>query len=43
MDNNEISVRKLQVNVDMINAKRHEKTAYTEKDRRAQGNWPGYR
>jgi len=27
----------------MINAKRREKTAYTEKDRRARGNWQDYR
>jgi hypothetical protein len=43
MDNNEISVRKLQANADMINAKWSEKTAYREKDRRGEGNWLGYR
>jgi len=43
VDNSEISVRKLQAIGDMINAKRSEKAAYTEKDRRGEGNWTGYR
>ena len=43
MDNNEISVRKIVRPNAMINAEWSEKAAYTEKDRRARGNWRGYR